>query len=99
MATVLVSKLPLLDFKLLGSMEWNEVRIDRWQTRRGRVSCSDCRESSCLEVGRREDNFLLVFYTRSPLRSHKPAQITHRHTKCVQVSVLIGLFDIKGRQL
>lgn len=95
MAIVLVFKLPLLDFKLLGSEECNEVRIDRWETRRGQVSCSDCRESSRLEVERREDNFLLVFYTGSPLRSHRPAQITHERTKCSQVVVLIGLFGIR----
>lgn len=90
MAIVLVFKLPFLDFKLWGSMERNEFRIDRCETQRGQVSCSDCRESSRLQVERREDNFLLVFYTGSPLRSHKHAQITHRHTKCLQVSVLSG---------
>lgn len=63
MANVLVFKLYLLEFKLLGSMEWNEIRIDQCETRRGQVTCPDCRESSRLEVERREDNFLLVFYT------------------------------------
>lgn len=88
MAVVLDCKLPLLDFTLLGSAEGNEFRIDRGETRRGQVS--GCRESSRLEGERREDNFLLVFYTGSPLRSDKHAQITHRHTKCSQGSVLIG---------
>lgn len=62
-------------------MDWNEFRIDWCETWRCRVSCSGCRESSALEAERREDNFLQVSYSGSPLMSHKHAQITCRDTE------------------
>lgn len=74
-------------FYAVGSMEWNEFRIDRHESWRGQVSCPGCRESSLLDVERREDNFLQVSYTGSPLRPH--AQITCRHTEWLQASLPI----------
>lgn len=74
-------------FYAVGSMEWNEFRIDRCESRRGQVSCPACRESLLLDVERKEDNFLQVCCTRSPLRPH--AQITRRHTEWLQASLPI----------
>lgn len=83
-------------------MEWNEFRIDWCETRRGRVSCSGCRESSVLEAERREDNFLQVSYSGSPLLTHKHAQITCRDTQCrrrrCQFKVYSFLFTQKDTQ-
>lgn len=89
MAVVLDCKSPLLDFTLLGSAEGNEFRIDRGETRRGQVSGLP----RIITSGRGEEGGQLpaiVFYTGSPLRSDKHAQITHRHTNCSQGLVLIG---------